>query len=456
MLSSPNVRERVVFNDGSTTKEEADMVIPTAIIFCLTVTGVILSVLFGWNIKLKKGSVAAYWLIAFSGAVLVLAVGLVPWQVIGEAFFTDSAVNPLKILILFLSMTLISVFLDEAGFYSYVAAVAVKRAGNSQKKLFVILYALTSVLTVFTSNDVIILTFTPFILYFAKRSKIDPIPYLFGEFTAANTWSMFFIFGNPTNVYIAMAYRLGFTEYFQGMWLPTVLAGVASFAVLYLLFRKKLSVLPKVGEYLPPNVDKPLSVIGLLFLGICIVLLVVSSYVGLEMWLVAFGCCAGCVLTAVFWLLLKKRPLRTVGHTFLKLPWQLVPFLLSMFILILALENSGIVGMMASVLPDSILVYGGASFLACNVLNNIPMSVLFCAILNGAGAGNGALFATVIGSNLGAVLTPVGALAGIMWMNIVKSQGIDFSFPSFMKYGSIIAVPALSAALFGVWILQAV
>ena len=102
-------------------------------------------------------------------------------------------------------MTVLSVFLDEVGFFGYIAAFALKKAGRSRKRLFFYLYITVSVLTVFTSNDIIILTFTPFICYFAKSAKIDPVPYLFAEFIAANTWSMALIIGNPTNIYISSA-----------------------------------------------------------------------------------------------------------------------------------------------------------------------------------------------------------------------------------------------------------
>ena len=77
--------------------------------------------------------------------------------------------------------------MDCAGFFRYLATAVLQRQNASQLRLFVLLYALVSVLTVFTSNDIIVLTFTPFICYFARDAKIDPIPYLICEFVAANT-----------------------------------------------------------------------------------------------------------------------------------------------------------------------------------------------------------------------------------------------------------------------------
>lgn len=77
---------------------------------------------------------------------------------------------------LFLSMTFLSVFLDELGFFSFLAVKALEKSGTNQKKLFFYLYFTVSVLTVFTSNDVIILTFTPFICYFSKTPALTPFP----------------------------------------------------------------------------------------------------------------------------------------------------------------------------------------------------------------------------------------------------------------------------------------
>ena len=186
-------------------------------------------------------------------------------------------------------MTALSVYLDEVGFFGYLAAAALRRAGGRQTVLFFALYLLVSVLTVFTSNDVIILTFTPFICYFAKNAGIKPLPYLIAEFVAANTWSMALIIGNPTNIYLAGSAGISFAEYTRVMILPTLLAGVVSLLVLLLIFRRALS------EPIEPVPAKAVLrrraplLIGLVHLSLCTVLLAVSSYIGLQMWLISLG-----------------------------------------------------------------------------------------------------------------------------------------------------------------------
>jgi hypothetical protein len=90
------------------------------------------------------------------------------------------------------------------------------------------LYITVAILTVFTSNDIIILSFTPFVCYFAKNAHIDPMPYLAAEFIAANTWSMALIIGNPTNIYLVTATGGDFVSYAKVMLIPTLVAGVVS------------------------------------------------------------------------------------------------------------------------------------------------------------------------------------------------------------------------------------
>ena len=170
-----------------------------------TCLAMILAVLFYPKINIGRLSLSSYWVVTLVGAVLLLSVGAVDLQAVLAALLADTAINPLKILVLFISMTLLSIYLDELGFFRYLASVTLKRAGCSQTRLFFILYITVSVLTVFTSNDIIILSFTPFICYFAKNARISPLPYLAAEFVAANTWSMALIIGNPTNIYLVTA-----------------------------------------------------------------------------------------------------------------------------------------------------------------------------------------------------------------------------------------------------------
>ena len=81
------------------------------------------------------------------------------------------------------------------------------------------------------------------------------------------------------------------------------------------------------------------------------------------------------------------------------------------------------------------------------------MSVLFASILTDVNNHQLlAIYATIIGSNIGAYLTPIGALAGIMWMSLLKKYDIKFTFFDFMKYGVIIVPAILLMSLLGLMV----
>lgn len=423
-----------------------------AVIVC---AAMIASILFFPKLRIGKKLFDTYPVIVVFGAALMLCLGLVSPASVGSAFVANTAVNPLKILVLFICMTVLSVFLDAVGFFFYVANAVLHRFGTGQKRLFFTLYITVSILTVFTSNDIIILTFTPFLCYFCKNAGISPLPYLITEFVAANTWSMALMIGNPTNIYLAGSANIDFVTYLSVMWLPTLLCGIVSFAILYLLFRKSLSKeMTFDASKSHVFMNKPLVAVGLVHLGICTVLLAVGGYFGWEMWLISLIAVCSLVLFAlVISRLQKKEPaaLLTCLH---RAPWTLVPFMLGMFVIVLALSEQGVTAALASWLSgfSPILSYGAVSTLLCNMMNNIPMSVLMGSVVAEQGS-LGALYAAVIGSNLGALLTPIGALAGIMWGAMLKAQGVRMRYLDFVKNGVIITLPALSAALLGLYII---
>lgn len=419
-------------------------VIIIGIIVCLAIVA---CVLFLPEIKIGKLKFAPYWIVAILGAVAVTLCGSIDAGKLFGGFTTDSAVNPLKILGVFFGMTILSVYLDEAGFFAYLASVAISKAGKNQRKLFTLFYFTVAILTIFTSNDIIVLTFTPFIIYFCNHARISPKPYLVAEFAAANTFSMVLIIGNPTNIYLASG--MDFLKYASVMIFPALLTGVAAYFVIWLLFRKDLRAEPQNEGEVVRIKDKPLAAVSLSALAICTVMIAISGYIGLQMWYIALGGAAIVVIFAFVYGIVKREP-RTSLNVIKRIPWQLAPFLLSMFIIVSALSAVGATDAIGKILDHgdfNILTYLGSSILSCNVLNNIPMSVLFGAFAKGEAA----LYATIVGSNLGALLTPLGALAGIMWTNMLKHYDIKFGFGEFVKYGAAIVAVGFFAAAGGLY-----
>lgn len=431
------------------------LMIISVIVCFLSCAGLMILVLTKPTVSVKGHTFGIYWLPALCGSIFLLLSGTFTAEETWEGLTASGDMNPLKILALFLCLTFLSVYLDELGFFRRLAAVLIGRTGNSGKKLFIGMYGLVSFLTVFTSNDIVVLTFTPVICNFCREEKISPIPYLVGEFVAANTWSLALVIGNPTNIYLSSACGIGFGEYFSVMWLPTLAAGLTSLAVLLLLFHKQLSKLSCERPERVQVLDRGLFVIGVIHLAVCIAGLAASSWLSFPMWAVALGGAASLwICTLIFGAVKRRFSLsgRLLGKSLKRAPWELVPFVLSMFVIVLSLEKYGVTEKIAAVLggKGELFKYGFASFLVSNVINNIPMSVLFGGVLGVSEASLKSIYATIIGSNLGACLTPVGALAGIMWTGLLKSYGVKFSFRQFIGYGAVVALPALLAALGGV------
>lgn len=427
----------------------------TIIIAILTCIFLVLSIIKFPTIKIGKLHLESFWLIALIGALLIILTKRIPLDKLFTSLTNDSSINPIKIIILLLSLSMLSITLDELGFFKFIASRAVKIVKHSQYKLFFILFFMVAILTVFTSNDIVILTFTLFICYLAKNTKINPIPYLVMEFVTANTCSMFLIIGNPTNIYIASAFNIDFIEYFKIMFFPTLVATITMLGLLLLIFRKKLSVPIELD-----NVDKthlkntPLAIVSIVHLLSCTILLAIANYINIDMWLVTLIFAGSLTLILLISRVIKKENYY-IKSVYSRLPYTLGVFVLSMFTIILALDHHNVTNIFSNLLSNvdqnntlSAITYGVSSSLCDNILNNIPMSLLYTSILSNANSiSNVSIYSTIIGSNIGAFLTPIGALAGMMWMHILKDQKVQFSFIDFTKYGFELAIPILCTTL---------
>ena len=429
----------------------------SVIIAALTCGALILSVCIFPQKKIGKTNISLYAAVPFIGAVCAVAFGLVTPLQIWEYFTLDASDNPVKIIILFISTSVISVYLDETGFFEYIAHIAVKKTGGSQLSVFLSLYITAALLTVVTSNDIVILTFTPFICQFCKRCNVNAAPYVFSQFVAANTWSLLLIIGNPTNIFLSLSIGAGFMEYLSIMWLPTVFAGLASLIMLLIVFRKSLAekMRPDYENY---TLKEPsFTAVGLSFLIACTASIAVLPYFDLEMYYAAAFFCIALILTVVIMRAAKRQRPTIVAKTLARAPFEMIPLVLGMAVIALSLSVNGVTAALRSAIgvENTIIKYGVLSALVSNVVNNIPMSMIFADITGGLSGEilKKAVYSSVIGSNIGAYLTPLGALAGLMFTSILSRHQVRFSFKDFIKYGVTVAPVTLLAALAGLYII---
>jgi arsenical pump membrane protein len=177
-------------------------------------------------------------------------------------------------------------------------------------------------------------------------------------------------------------------------------------------------------------------------------MLAFSDLLLIEMWLICLILALSLTAFDLFYDLFTVHTAKPVWHSIKKEPYELIPFVLSMFVIVLALKQNGVTELLGNLLLSSTkldgISFGFLSAFSANLLNNIPMSVLFEKII--AGASFPAVYGAIIGSNIGAFITPVGALAGIMWTKILSKYGIKMPFKKFVLYGGVIALPTIAVS----------
>ncbi len=423
------------------------MVLPL-IIIGITLIVMQLCVIFDWKIKTKHFEFCWYWIVCLIGAIVCVICGFIKSDSLKNVFVSSGGMNPLQILIIFISCSSLSVLLDKIGFFSYIAQLALNKSKSSQTKMFFTFNIIIAILTIFTSNDIIILTFTPFICYFTKHAKIDPTPYIVSEFVSANAWSMFFYIDNPTNIYLCSLHGITFLDFTIKMFLPATVAGVFALFITWLIFRKKLQAPIDIVAKEPETPNKTLLGFGLSGLILMISFMVVGPYFGFDIWYIPLSCAVLTYLATSIYLLCKKEKFTIIWEALKDLPYSLMPFLMSMAIIVATLTDIGFIGILGNALSGkSMFLIGFLAFIAGNIVNNIPMTMLFTGILGTFSASLNTVYSVVIASNICAFLTPVGSLAGIMFMSILKDNDVKFSVKQFVGYGVLTSIPVMAVSM---------
>jgi arsenical pump membrane protein len=390
---------------------------------------------------------------ALIGAALTIVFLLKPDNVL-EALGISTPENPLplvttwNVVVILATLMVISSLLDDYGFFEYCATRAVHASRNSGRRLFLYTYLVVSAISLFAGNDVVILTTTPIILIFCRNAKINPKPYMYASFFAANTFSMSLYIGNLTNILIGDSLRLdyfGFTKY---MLLPTLVASVVNYHLLKLIFRKQIPESfgsPDNGRI--PIRNKSLVALGLVVLLGVIVLGGAANYMKIPLSAVTLG---GAVL-----LMISER---RIVHRLKRVSWNVVLFVIGLFIVVKGLEVSGAAGAAGEIMFSRIsgnltVATFSVSLLSafmCNLVNNIPMTAMMLSIIHHASLTqqmNTAMgYALVIGSNLGANFTTFGALAGILWLESARRYGWSTTMTDLLKIGLFVTPIAIMGA----------
>lgn len=383
---------------------------------------------------------------SFLAILFLIILQIIDFETIKLGLFGDGKLKPWEIIVIFFTVAYVSVSLDITGIFDYLAYRIVLFSKGNGINLFIFFYLFSSILTVFTSNDIVILTLTPIIFYLGKHAHLNVVPLLFAEFFGANTLSMFLYIGNPTNIIVGNSIGLGFLEYTHVMWLPSIVAAAANLILLFTVFKKDIT---KKFEQKLESVyevkDWSDAVISSVLLLSMLCVLAMSQYLNFVIWEVTT---AFAVTFIVKDIIFNNGGLQ---KTVKKMPWQILPFILAFFIFIAELKSSGAVDNLAGIISGfsqstgtSMFFNGFISFICVNIMNNQPATILYSNILVNENfivpdaAYYGAAYAVIIASNLGANLTLIGALAGLMWKRILGKKGLKITYWSFLKKGLLI------------------
>jgi arsenical pump membrane protein len=420
-------------------------VVSTSAIFILIITA--LSILL--MLIRPRNIPEVYWVSA--GALLLIVFRLIPLPLAGRAIAQGSDVY-----FFLIGMMLLSALARDNGVFDWVASESIEAAHGSCTRLFALIYGFGTLVTICMSNDATAVVLTPAVLAAVRRSKAQPLPFLFACAMVANAASFVLPISNPANLVVFHSGMPPLGRWLASFLLPSLLSIAVTFLVLRWYFRNDLCETLEV-----PEQKAELSSDGRIVLaGLALVVLVLLVMSSLNKDLGLPTCIAALCVTAAVSLRNRSNPL-PLAH---EISWPTLGLVAALFILVNAVESIGALQVTQSLLhrAEALGTTGGAlgtAFavaVANNLLNNLPLGLIAGATLNATHT-HGLLANTVlIGVDLGPNLSVTGSLATILWLLALRKENLDVSAWDFLKVGALAMPAALLASMAGAFAVHAV
>ncbi len=391
---------------------------------------------------------------AMGGAAVALLAGVVSlsdvpvvWGIVWNATAT------------FVAIIIVSLLLDEAGFFEWAALHVARWGGGHGRRLFVLIVLLGAAVSALFANDGAALILTPIVIAMLRALGYGDratLAFVMAAGFVADTASLPLIVSNLVNIVSVDFFRIGFADYATVM-VPVDLASiVATLIVLLLFFRRDVPTSYDVAQLRTPADairDRATFQAGWIVLAALLAGFFLLEPIGVPVSAVAaVGAILLLAIAARGHVIETRKVLRGA-------PWQVVIFSLGMYLVVYGLRNAGLTDHLASLL-DRAAEGGvwGATFgtgiiaaLLSSVMNNMP-TVLVGALSIDATHATGAVreamvYANVIGCDLGPKITPIGSLATLLWLHVLGQKGIRIGSGYYFRVGATLTVPVLLVTL---------
>ena len=388
------------------------------------------------------------------GAVLALIAGVVSlddiplvWGIVWNATAT------------FIAVIIISLLLDEAGFFQWAALHVARWAKGDGRRLFIFTVLLGAGVSALFANDGAALILTPIVISILLALRFSPastLAFVMAAGFIADTASLPLVVSNLVNIVSADYFGLGFSEYASIMVPVNVVAVSATLLVLYGFFRRDIPRHYSLDDLPDPRlaIRDPLT----FFVGWLVLILLLVGLFALEPLGVPISAIAA-VCAALLLAVAARGHVISTRRVLREAPWQVVTFSLGMYLVVYGLKNAGLTTYLTLAL-NHLAAFGiwGATLgtgvimaLLSSAMNNMP-AVLLGALSIQASDASGVvreamIYANVIGSDLGPKITPIGSLATLLWLHILARKGIRITWGYYFKVGVILSLPILLITL---------